>query len=371
MTPVRPPPHVWPPVLPLLAMLVALLVASTGFAAPKKGAKPKKPDSTTSAPAASASAPSADEPAPAPAPTPAPAASSTAEATPPKSEAAATSSTKATATATAKESSDVDVTDTREDPNIRYYFIGLRYRGTIIPQFLMNLFVDEGATIYTNLFGVELDMRKGGQSMIPWIAYADYTMGDTLFHQRGGNSTGLHGDPGNYSVVNSSLKMVYLGLDELWSVPIDESHHWDFEFGFGVGVGFVFGDLVNNWVFVDNSAMPTSVKGSNGIYYARCPSELDPMTGCNRLDHQNATIAKVGGYKEPFWFSGGSVPNIFPNIWFPTLNIRYKPIKQLETRLGVGFSLTGFWWGLSADYGLEKTDRKKAARSFASMRDML
>jgi hypothetical protein len=369
MTPVRPPPHVWPPVVPLLAILAVALVASTGFAAPKKGAKPKKPDSTTSAPAGSASAPSADEPAPAPAPTPEPAPSSKAEATPPKSEAAATSST----TATAKESTGVDITDTREDPSIRYYFIGLRYRGTIIPQFLMNLFVDEGATIYTNMFGVEFDMRKGGQSMIPWIVYADYTMGDTLFHQKNAMTTGVQGNPGNYSVVNSSLKMVYLGLDELWSVPIDESHHWDFEFGFGVGVGFVFGDLINNWVFVDQSAMPTSVKSSMGTYYARCPAGMDGTLppGCNKADHQNATIAKVGGYKEPFWFSNGAVPNIFPNLWFPTLNIRYKPIKQLETRVGLGFSLTGFWWGLSADYGLEKADRKKAARSFASMHDML
>jgi hypothetical protein len=32
-------------------------------------------------------------------------------------------------------------------------------------------------------------------------------------------------------------------------------------------------------------------------------------------------------------------------------------MKQLETRLGVGFSLTGFWFGLSANYGLEKTTK--------------
>ena len=34
--------------------------------------------------------------------------------------------------------------------------------------------------------------------------------------------------------------------------------------------------------------------------------------------------------------------------------IRWKPVKQLEMRLSTGFSLTGFFFGISGDYGLEK-----------------
>jgi hypothetical protein len=357
--------HAWPAVLPLLVLPI-LATESTTLAAKKK---PKKPDSSTTAPAASSSSPE-----PAPAPTSAP--------EPPPAPAPSTSKTEAagggTASASANETKappEVDNTDTREDPNVRYYFVGLRYRGTIIPQFLMNIFVDEGATIYTNMAGIELDMRKGDQSMIPWIVYADYSMGDTLFHQKSGMPTGVPGDPGNFTIVSSSVKMLYLGLDELWSAHIDESHHWDFEFGFGVGIGFVFGDIVNNWVYVDNSAMPTSLKPGSGMYskfyYAKCQVP-DTFPGCNTTDHQNATIRKVGNYKEPSWFSGGSVPSIFPNIWFPTMNLRYKPVKQFEARLGVGFSLTGFWIGLSGDYGLEKPEPPvKASSRRASMRDML
>ena len=271
---------------------------------------------------------------------------------------------------------EVDNTDTREDPNVRYYFVGLRYRGTILPQFLMNIFVDEGATIYTNMFGIELDMRKGDQSMIPWIVYADYSMGDTLFHQKSATSTGIPGDPGNFTIVSSSVKMLYLGLDELWSAHLDESHHWDFEFGFGVGVGFVFGDIVNNWVYVDSSAAQTSLKsttpGYTQYYYAKCQTLDMNLPACAPAFHMNATTVKVGNYKEPSWFSGGSVPSIFPNIWFPTMNLRYKPVKQFEARLGVGFSLTGFWIGLSGDYGLEKPEPPvKASSSRASLRDML
>jgi hypothetical protein len=259
--------------------------------------------------------------------------------------------------------SEVPITDTREDPNRRYYFIGVRYRGTVIPQFLMDLFVDEGTTVYSNNIGIEFDMRKQGQSTIPWIVYSDYSMGDTLFHQKGQPTI-----PSNYSVVNSSLKALYLGLDQLWSVPLDESHHWDFEFGFGVGVGVLFGDLLNNWVF-DTTNGP--LVASTGVHFAECVNTVP--ASCQPGNHTgNPQIAKVNGYKEPFWFSGGSVPNIFPYISFPQLGVRYKPIKQLETRLGVGFSLTGFWFGLSADYGLEGPDKSpKASSSLGRMHDML
>jgi hypothetical protein len=60
----------------------------------------------------------------------------------------------------------------------------------------------------------------------------------------------------------------------------------------------------------------------------------------------------VGGYTEPNWFNGGAVPVVFPYV-AGNLGIRYKPIKQLQTRLGLGIALTGFWFGISADYGID------------------
>jgi hypothetical protein len=234
----------------------------------------------------------------------------------------------------------------REDPNQRYYFVGLRYRGTVIPQFLVNLFVNEGGTFYSNTAGIELDMRKDGHSTIPWLAFTNYGFGDTLFEQKGKDPS----DPGNWSVVSSGLSAIYLGLDEMWSSDLDEGHHFAFEFGFGVGIGAVFGDLHNDWV----TPNPTgSLHSSDHGNYNMC-NTVNDGPGCSPADHQNATINKVGGYVEPNWFNGGSVPVIFPHVSFPQLGLRWKPIKQLETRLGLGFSLTGFWFGLSADYGLEK-----------------
>jgi hypothetical protein len=344
-------------VFPLVLLAAAaLLTAPSATAAPKK----KKPspaapvDVAPTAPAESAPAEVAPPDAPAPA---------TSTATSTADSAAAPTAAPEAAPPPAKPS-EADSSDTREDPNTRYYFLGLKYRGTLIPQFLESVFVDDGGTLYANSISLELDMRKGGQSMIPWIQYADYGMGDTLFHQKGTDLI-----PGNYSVVNSGLKILYVGLDELWSVPLDDRHHWDFEFGFGVGIGYVFGDLQNNWVHEDAMG---PLQAGTGVHYSKCQT-TGSGPGCAPADHQNTTTAKVGGYVEQNWFNGGSVPAIFPNVWFPDVGIRYKPVKQFEARLHAGFSLTGFWFGLSGDYGFERPEDKsvKASTAFERLRDKL
>jgi hypothetical protein len=249
--------------------------------------------------------------------------------------------------------SQVSISDTREDPEKKYYFVGLRYRGTVIPQFLMNLFVNDGATVYSNSIGVELDIRHGGSSLIPWIMYTDFNTGDMLFLEKGKDDTYA----ANYSDVNSSLKAIFLGVDELWSANLVPTK-LDFEFGFGVGIGAVWGDLVNNWVFEDPNG---ALHATNGRSYSRCVSQTSggPLgsagdVGCDPYTHSTHFPAKVGGYIEPNWFNGGPVPVVFPHISVPQIGLRYKPIKQFQARLGLGFGLTGFWFGLGIDYGLEQ-----------------
>lgn len=318
---------------------------STPTAHPKK--KRTKPAASASA-SATATDSAAAAPASPPAPEPVPSNSSSASSSvSPPTEAAA-------ATPPPPPPDHYDITNTTEDPGKRYLFVGLRYRGTVVPAFIEHIFVDEGKTIYSNTFGAEFEIRKGGQSMIPWIQYTDYNTGDILFHQKSQPTS----DAAFYSDVNSSLKALYIGIDELWSVPV--ATHLDFEFGFGVGLGFIFGHLQNDWVYQTTNG---PLVASNGLRFTECPSTTPPTAnavngtrGCAVGDHVNATIAKVGGYVEPNWFNGGSVPVIFPHVAVPQLSLRYKPIKQLETRLSIGFSLTGFWFGISADYGLEKKE---------------
>jgi hypothetical protein len=237
-----------------------------------------------------------------------------------------------------------DIYDVEEQPGRYYFFVGLRYRGNVVPGFLLNMFVDEGKTIWTNQIGAEFDLRKDGFSLIPSLTYHELGTGDILFKQK--NTKDI---PGNYSLVNSGLKVVYAQVDLLWSAKIHKN--LDFEYGAGFGLGAVFGDLENSWVQQDPNGQ---LRAENGNRYNRCNAVAPAGTGCNAADHQNSDVDKVNGYKEPSWFSGGSKPALFPWISVPQIGLRFKPIKNFVARLGVGFALTGFWFGLSGQYGLEK-----------------
>ena len=321
-----------------LVVLAAAPIAFAQTAKPKKkGAKPAASASasaTETAPPADTTPPAA--PTPSAAPEEAPSASASAELpnTPPEGAS--------------------DNTVTVEDPLKTYYFVGARYRGTIIPKFLVNAFVNGGDTFYSNLVGLELDIRKDGHSTMPWLALANYGFGNTLFENNGSNGSGPE-FAGNWTVVSSSLNAIYLGLDELWSVPLDDSHHWDFEYGFGVGLGVVFGTLNNTWVHTQSG---TQIGPGN---YVPCTA-ADVMTGgpvgCQPADHQNATTNKVGAGPGQYYSEKagllGPKPILFPYLAFPDVGVRWKPVKQFQARLGIGFSLTGFWFGISGDYGLEQ-----------------
>jgi hypothetical protein len=241
-----------------------------------------------------------------------------------------------------------DIKDVEERDGKTYLFVGLRYRGALIPKFMLNMFVDEGKSVYTNTVGLELDIRKEGFSLIPALSYAELGTGDILFKEKDSKEIA-----GNYNLVNSSLKVIYATADLLWSTKL--SKNVEFEYGAGFGLGVVFGDLVTNWVKYDNSPN-APLRNDAGQGFTKCTAVTNPGNGdgCNKADHQNSDKDKVNNYVEPSWFSGGSRPALFPWIAVPQVGLRFKPIKQFVGRLGIGFSLTGFWFGLSGQYGLEQ-----------------
>jgi hypothetical protein len=89
-----------------------------------------------------------------------------------------------------------DIKDVDEREGKTYLFIGMRYRGALIPKFMLNMFVDEGKSVYTNTVGLELDIRKDGFSLIPALSYAELGTGDILFKEKGAKET----IAGNYNL---------------------------------------------------------------------------------------------------------------------------------------------------------------------------
>jgi len=78
----------------------------------------------------------------------------------------------------------------------------------------------------------------------------------------------------------------------------------------------------------------------------------DPAHYWPNWSSKNPTQPGNGAYSEPSWAKGGSLPMIFPWIALPQFGFRYKPIKQFQTKFDFGFSTSGFFFGLSASYGI-------------------
>src|ERR1019366_7873153 len=109
------------------------------------------------------------------------------------------------------------MSDVTEKPGERYIFLGVRYRGDVIPQFLINAFASQGGTFYSHIIGVEADIRKDGFSIIPALTYESYgTGGPVLFLQKGKDAT----IQSNWSVIDPSLGAVFATVDIQWSVKV-------------------------------------------------------------------------------------------------------------------------------------------------------
>ena len=247
--------------------------------------------------------------------------------------------------------------DPAEDPNKAYRFIGLRFRNLIVPKFMINLFADGGATVNAFTFGPEFTTRKDHLEFNLALSYADYSMDTFMFK---GKSDGKEA----FEKVSSTMKLLYLTLDILYEVPIDSKGRFAFLFGGGVGLAPVFGNLYRNQAYPKD---PNNVDPDDPGAWDDCRAAGDPAvtqglpTGKQYCDDENDHFVRRGShsnqepdnqYDEPSWFNGGSKPSIFPWISLPQFSLRIKPIKQFQTRIDLGFSITGFFFGMNAGYAL-------------------
>lgn len=227
-----------------------------------------------------------------------------------------------------------------------YVAIGAGYRGNVMPAFMFKPFVKGVPTAYFNTFKISADFRKNGFSVVPSLSFTEYGTGDMLLIQ----SNKREEVNGNWSVVNSSLKSINAEVDLLWSSHVHRMI--DIEYGLGIGVGATFDNLLVNWVYPDASGKYTAESGRS---FSKCKEAVNPSgtTGCTAPDHSNSNVNRVGDYTESSWFNGGSKPSFLP--WLtPQIGMRFKPHKNFMARLGVGWSVYGPWFGLSAYYFHDK-----------------
>jgi hypothetical protein len=213
-----------------------------------------------------------------------------------------------------------------ELPKKTYYFVGLRYRGMLLPKFMMTLFGDGGRSVYVNGIGPEFTVRRDNFEYVLSIWYANYYMPRTPFKASTDPTTA-------YELVRANLNVLYLTSDFNWSSQI--SPVFGLNLGIGAGFGIVWGELVRDQAYPN---------GRGG--YAKCNSAGDPDPTYCGGDNKH-----YGNYQEPSWAGGGSKPNVFPWLALQT-GVRIKPHRNFMARIDLGWAITGPFFGISGNYGI-------------------
>ncbi len=219
-------------------------------------------------------------------------------------------------------------------------WLGARFRGLMIPRWLMNAFGDGGTTLLAPGGGVTFTTPASDADVVISLGYASYSMGPTPFKPNGTPDT-------EYEIVESDLQALFATVDLMWSVPLDASGAVTFRIGGGLGVGWTFaGDLHRT------QAYPPAGANGDPYLYKKCRGPNDPdgtYRYCNQLDKD---AAHYGGFAEPSWFDGGSRPLVFPWVALPQLGLSWRVSPGFALDVEAGLTISGILLGAGWRIGL-------------------
>lgn len=219
-------------------------------------------------------------------------------------------------------------------------WLGARFRGFLMPKFMVNTTFDSGATIFAPGAGLTVQTRAGDAVLVFSAAYASYRAPEMPIKPKGTPDT-------EYEIVESDLQAMFATIDVLWNRQLDDKGRWSARIGLGVGVGWMFyGNLYRT------QAYPTKTSGDDPYLYAKCRGPNNPSGSfryCNQLD---ADATHYPGYAEPSWLDGGKVPTVFPFLAFPEIGLSWTPAPNIGIDLEVSTTVSGLMMGLGFRYGL-------------------
>ena len=234
-----------------------------------------------------------------------------------------------------------------EDPKTTYYFVGLRYRAQVVPQFMINLFDDGGTTVFANGFGPEFTIRKDNFEYVFSAWWTSYAFDWTPFKGKSDSNFA-------WEMVKSNIQVLYFTTDFNWTHQVSPA--FGLNLGVGAGIGVVWGPLYRN------QAIPKpGYYGNDPSSYLRCPypgydnshNSDGTLNGPSHLGFCGPITQNnhYGDYSEPSWANGGQKPNFFPWLGFGT-GIRLKPHRNFMMRIDAGWGLIGPYFGASGNYGI-------------------
>lgn len=239
----------------------------------------------------------------------------------------------------------------RELPDQSYWFLGLRFRNFIVPKFMINIFVEGGATVNAFTFGPELTYRRGPLELDMALSYADFSMDPFMFKEKS--------EPDRaFEKASSDLKLLVAQIDIMANIPIDKGGRVQFLVGGDVGVAGVLGNLYRAQAYPaaydpDNPTVVTADPDDAG-QWEECtgPDRPYPVLDGEGRSYCDASNNHYAGYSEASMANGGDLPFIVPYVALPHLALRVKPFEDFQARLDTGFSITGFFFGIGAGYRL-------------------
>jgi hypothetical protein len=208
-------------------------------------------------------------------------------------------------------------------------WLGARYRGVVIPKFVMNWVAEGGRSLAVPGGGITLTVPTSSLDVTISLGYLSYRMADAPFKPKGTPDT-------EWELISSDLQALTASVDLMWRFPLDAGKVWTFRLGGGVGAGWTFlGDLYRV------QAYPANGKVGDPYTYLPCKGPNNPkgtFRYCNTLDKD---AARYPGYTEPNWFNHGIRPLIFPSLVLPEIGITWKPTPRFAIDLETGLSLSG------------------------------
>lgn len=227
-----------------------------------------------------------------------------------------------------------------ERPERSEVWIGGRFRGFLIPQFLMDAVGDGGTTVYApgGALAVTMDVKPGVDLSLS-LGYSSYRMGEVAFKDDGAPNT-------EWEIIDSDLQALMAALDLMVDVPLDDDGNFSFRIGGAVGIGWTFaGDIHRTQAYpVGDPDDPAS--------YRKCDGPNDPpgtFRYCNQLDKDED---HYDGFAEPSWFDDGSRPLVYPYLALPQGGLSWYPVDSFAVDLELGLTTSGLLTGLGMRVGL-------------------
>jgi hypothetical protein len=217
-------------------------------------------------------------------------------------------------------------------------WLGAKFRGLLMPTFVMNIVAEGGTTTYWPGGFVTMTARVGDVDLVPAIGVTSYALVPTPFKPHDTPDT-------EWERVESDLVALTLLLDVMYVVPLDAKEEGTFKIGAGFGLGWAFaGDVYRTQTY------PRDGKEGDPSQYEPCKGPNDPagtFRYCNQLDKD---ADRYGG-PDKSWSDGGVRPVVFPWLAFPMMAFGYRPLDDLALDLELGITLNGFLTGAGARYG--------------------